>query len=125
MKKILLFNFITVAFLILTGCGRPLPTLEQIDLDAWRNDRNACAGKRTSMIQAIDGQKEKLLGLSEIEIVELLGNPDENNLYKRNQKFYYYYLQPSSTCSSKVDNPQKLLVRFTAMGIAKEVMIEL
>lgn len=124
MKKLINPSFAVVVLLILCACGKSLPKLEQIDRDAWKNDRNACGGKRTSMIQSIDGQKEKLLGLSETQIVELLGNPDENNLYKRNQKFYYYYLQPSPSCTSKGDNPQKLAIRFTAMGIAKEANIE-
>jgi hypothetical protein len=124
MKKMINPKFTAIALLIMCACGKSLPTLQQIDLNAWKNDRNACEGKRTSMIQAIDAQKEKLLGLSETQIVALLGNPDENNLYKRNQKFYYYYLQPSSSCASKTDNAQKLQVRFTAMGIAKEVSVE-
>ncbi len=44
--------------------------------------------------------EEKMLGLNEMEIVDLLGKPDKQELYKRNQKFYRYYLQPGPACSA-------------------------
>jgi outer membrane protein assembly factor BamE (lipoprotein component of BamABCDE complex) len=68
-------------------------------------------------------QKEELKGLSEDDIIELLGRPDRNELYKRNQKFYYYDLEPGKPCDSTAHN-QQLILRFNAMGLAKEVAIE-
>jgi outer membrane protein assembly factor BamE (lipoprotein component of BamABCDE complex) len=78
------------------------------------------------MSSAIEMQSKKLLALSEQEIVTLLGKPDENELYKRNQKFYYYFLEPSKQCSDTLgeNDPQKLVIRFNAIGLAKEVSIE-
>ena len=69
-------------------------------------------------------EKEKLLALDEKEVIKVLGRPDRNELFKRNQKFYYYFLQPAPECNLGNDNPQKLVVRFNAMGLAKEVVIE-
>ena len=110
---------------ILFSCSKPLPILEEIDLQAWKDDKLACAGKRDSMFNALETQKEKLLGLSEQEIISLLGKPDENELYKRNQKFYYYFVQPSKACAtSQSENPKKLVVRFNATGMAKEIGVE-
>ena len=110
---------------ILFSCGKPLPILDEIDLQAWKDDKLACAGKRDSMFNTLETQKEKLLGLSEQEIISLLGKPDENELYKRNQKFYYYFIQPSKACAtSQSENPKKLVVRFNATGLAKEVGME-
>ena len=110
---------------ILFSCGKPLPTLDEIDLQAWKDDRLACAGKRDSMVSTLETQKEKLLGLSEQEIISLLGKPDENELYKRNQKFYYYFVQPSKACATfQSENPKKLVVRFNATGLAMEVGVE-
>jgi outer membrane protein assembly factor BamE (lipoprotein component of BamABCDE complex) len=60
-----------------------------------------------------------------MQIVELLGRPDRNELYKRNQKFYYFNLKPAPDCPNY--NPEdnaRLAIRFNAMGLAKEVMIE-
>lgn len=76
------------------------------------------------MVTAIEAQKEKLLALDEMAIVKLLGKPDRNELYKRNQKFYYYYLQPGEDCSSFAGSAKRLAVRFNAMGLAKEIIVE-
>ena len=107
------------------SCRNPLPTLDQIDLDAWKDDKLACAGKRTSMSAAIQSQSNKLLALSEQEIIELLGKPDENELYTRNQKFFYYFLGPAKECSEMASgDPRKLVIRFNATGLAREVSVE-
>jgi hypothetical protein len=112
-------------FLVMMSCGKPVPKLEGIDQAAFANDKNACSGKRTEMIDAMTKEKEKLLALNEMEIVGILGRPDQNELYKRNQKFFYYFLKPSSNCGTKADSTASLLViRFNAMGLAKEVSIE-
>jgi outer membrane protein assembly factor BamE (lipoprotein component of BamABCDE complex) len=76
-------------------------------------------------MRAMESQSKKLLALSEQEVIALLGKPDENELYKRNQKFYYYFVQPSPTCTNAViQNPKKLVIRFNAVGLAKEVGFE-
>jgi hypothetical protein len=82
-------------------------------------------GKRASMTASITSQSDKLLALSEQEIISLLGKPDENELYTRNQKFYYYFLEPAKECGKTVDDdPQRLVIRFNATGLAKEVSFE-
>jgi outer membrane protein assembly factor BamE (lipoprotein component of BamABCDE complex) len=112
-------------FLILSGCGRELPKLEGFDLEQWQKDKNACGTYRTENLAIIQSQKEKLLALKEMQVVELLGRPDRNELYKRNQKFYYYYLRSAPECSThNADSTARLAIRFNAMGLAKEVMIE-
>lgn len=111
-------------FIVLLGCSKSLPELSGIDLDRWKDDHNACNGSRSEMIDPLRNQKGKLLGLSEMEIIKLLGRPDENELYKRNQKFYHYFLEPSANCEHATENPARLSIRFNAMGLAKEVAVE-
>lgn len=119
------FKYGAILFIFLCSCRKSLPTLDHINLQEWKNDKLACSAKRSSMAQAIEDQSEKLLALSEQEIISLLGKPDENELYKRNQKFYYYFVQPSRQCSdSVVGDPKKLVIRFNAVGLAKEVSVE-
>lgn len=67
-----------------------------------------------------------MLGLEEMQVIELLGRPDQNELYKRNQKFYYYWLTPSDQCDSThvAGTMLRLAIRFNAMGLAKEVAVE-
>jgi hypothetical protein len=111
--------------LFLFSCGKSLPSFENVDLKAWKDDKQACHGTRSSMMEAMEDQSQKLLALSQQEVIALLGKPDENELYKRNQKFFYYFVQPSASCTnSGTSNPKKLVIRFNAMGLAKEVSFE-
>jgi hypothetical protein len=108
---------------LLTACGKPLPDLENINLDSWKADRNGCNHIREKMLAPMKDQKDKLKGLSEDDIVDLLGRPDQNELWKRNQKFFHYNIAPGKNCG--VDSSGiKLSIRFNAMGLAKEVEIE-
>jgi len=116
-------NFFLLIFLAV-GCGKALPELENIDLKSWKQDKNACGQYRTSVISALDSQKNKLIALDERQVVELLGNPDRNELYKRNQKFYYYYLTPTAECANASPESKRLAIRFNAMGLAKEIAVE-
>jgi hypothetical protein len=114
-----------VLLLFLFSCGKSLPSFEDIDLQAWKNDKHACDGTRSSSMKAMESQSKKLLALSQQEVIALLGKPDENELYKRNQKFFYYFVQPAASCTnSDTNNPKKLVIRFNAMGLAKEVSVE-
>lgn len=76
------------------------------------------------MISAIREQREKLLTLREMQIVQLLGRPDGNELFERNQKFYTYNLTPGKNCEVQDSAAVQLEIRFNAMGIAKEVQVK-
>ena len=109
--------------LIVTYCGKPLPDLAPINLNTWKEDKGGCNGKRVSFVEELQHQKDELKGLSEKDIIQLLGRPDHNELYTRNQKFYYYDIEPGKSCLDQASGKQ-LIIRFTAMGYAKEVSIE-
>ena len=117
-KKLFLF------LILLTACGKPLPEFENMNLDAWKADKNGCSHEREKMIAALKEQKDKLKGLTEAEIIKLIGRPDQNELYKRNQKFFHYYIEASAKCDSANKNSKRLSIRFNAMERAKEVEIE-
>lgn len=117
-------SFLFLSFFVLVSCGKDLPTLNGIDVETWKSDKNGCEGKRFPMTNAIRVEKDKLLALDEKELINVLGRPDRNELFKRNQKFYYYFLQPAPECKIGNENPLKLIVRFNAMGLAKEIVIE-
>lgn len=123
MRRFRWLNMLLIS-LIVFSCGKSLPELEGIDIQTWKSDRNGCSSKRLQMRDAIQKEKNKLLSLDELAIIQLLGKPDRNELYKRNQKFYYYFLEPSELCSTRVSSPGKLSIRFNAIGLAKEVVVE-
>ena len=116
---------IALTFLILSSCGPSHPHIEGLDVTTWKNDKKGCAGERSKMKDTLVSQKDKLLALSELDIVDLLGKPDERELYKRNQKFYYYFIEPSNGCNLASNGKSlRLVIRFNAMGLAKEIVTE-
>jgi len=116
--------FVLLSAFLLFSCGKPLPELQNIDTVRWKEDRNGCTGSRQGMVEAIREQRNELLALKEMQIVQLLGRPDGNELYERNQKFYYYNLSPGKNCGFKDSTALQLEIRFNAMGIAKEVQVK-
>lgn len=117
-------SFILVG-LLLVGCGKQLPTLQNFDSDKWKADKNGCAGERRQFHASLTAQRNELLGFEELQLIELLGRPDQNELSKRNQKFYFYFIDPAPICGEKTDSlAKRLTIRFNAMGISKEVLIE-
>lgn len=118
MKKWLFLSVVLIA------CGKPMPDLSPLDLEQWKEDKNGCLRLREQNISHLIDQLEELKGLSEKDIIELLGRPDRNELYKRNQKFYYYDIDPGKTCPDSKPENQQLVLRFNAMGLAKEVTVE-
>lgn len=121
----ILFRTLLVGVLVVNlACSRPVPALEGLDVAAWKADRHACQGIRAAGVATLQEQKKNFLGLSEMQIVSAFGTPDRNELYKRNQKFYYYDLQPSTDCPHATTDALALVIRFNAMGLAKEISIE-
>jgi hypothetical protein len=109
---------------VIVSCGKPLPDLQNIDLNLWKEDKGGCKNLRSAELNDLNSNLENLKALSEKDIIELLGRPDRNELYKRNQKFYYYDLEPGKSCSDSIKVNQQLVLRFNAMGRAKEVTVE-
>jgi hypothetical protein len=122
MKNFKWLSLIAIVILI-SSCGKDLPELKGIQLSDWKTDRDGCHGIRAQSLDTLKSQKNLLLGLREMQIVEVLGKPDRNEPYKRNQKFFFYFLQPGESCDSTSESPAYLLVRFNAMGLAKEISV--
>jgi hypothetical protein len=109
--------------LMLMGCGKPLPELVGVNLTDWKNDKDGCNGSRREMMDQLISQKDKILSLDEMDVTSLLGKPDQTELYKRSEKFYKYCFSDGPTCGT--DSPPKTMtIRFNAMGLAKEVVVE-
>lgn len=120
----LLKHSAVLLFMLLISCGKELPKLEGFDTDEWKKDKNACQGVRQSMEGMLRKELVKLKGLAEMDVIKLLGRPDQNELYKRNQKFYYYSITPGPGCVGADSVAIKLVLRFNAMGYAQLVSIE-
>lgn len=120
------FTYTVIILLLSISCATKPTDFEGINMELWRSDRKACNQIRTQSKDAFAAQKDRLLALSETQVVEQLGSPDIQQLSKRNQKFYYYYLEPHGECAMEDSStrPLRVAIRFNAMGLAKEVRIE-
>lgn len=117
-------HFALLSLVVLIACGKSSPELENFDTVTWKNDRNGCEGKRSGMIASMQAQTNKLLSLKEMQVVQLLGRPDGNELYERNQKFYYYHFTPGKACAVSDSSTTQLVLRFSAMGVVTEAIVK-
>jgi len=121
--KIIIYISLAI-MLALTYCNKK-KRLEGFDSERWIEDRNGCDGERVKMRRELLKVKFRMRGLQTSEIEDLLGRPDAIELYKRDQKYYIYYMEPGPDCdNAKLENPLKLYVRFTAVGIANELSLK-
>jgi len=124
-------KYLSLIFLLIISCNSFIE-IDNFSSEEWKSDRNGCLKIRESMAQSILAQKNQLLGQSEHSILKLLGRPDKNELYRRQQKFYIYYIEPGPLCketsqasqaSQASDFATYLSLRFNATGVVKEVFI--
>lgn len=110
--------------LLLSGCQGKRTYLPDFHSDQWKSDPKGCEGIRASMRDEVNSVTASLRGLSENDILDILGTPDENELYKRNQKFYVYHITPAASCNKPAEKTGEYLeIRFSATNMASEVQI--
>jgi hypothetical protein len=118
----LYLNIVMIALFFFAGCNTDI-NLKNFDEVKWIEDTNGCKLDRLGMLDALEKQKDELKRLNQDEIIMLLGKPNQNELYKRNQKLFIYYISPKN-CDEKIYQPYTYLsIRFNATGLAKEVII--
>lgn len=121
----LIFLFLLSWTILLSGCDKPVE-IQGFDKSAWKADRMACNGHRLGQETVIMEAREAFLGLSQEEIIDLMGKPERQELYSRGQKFYIYYLSPSSKCQEgQADvNTRFLYIRFSAINQVNEIFVQ-
>lgn len=73
------------------------------------------------LVENLEKQKEKLMGLSQSQIVNLLGKPDAQELLKRNAKTFTYYLSEGSQCGKGLQEGVALRIHFGALNYVSEI----
>jgi len=108
-----------MAILLCIMACTEIPKLENIDIQKWKDDKNGCKGNRVEAIDDLLAQKAKLKGLSQNEIIQLLGTADKHQLYERSQKFFIYYLEANENCEKYTEGYIKALyIRFNSLDQA-------
>jgi hypothetical protein len=118
-----------VLFTTLTSCKEEID-LQGFDIKKWREDYKGCKNNRLELLAEFDQKvKPKLQGLSEKEVYKLLGKADMNELSRRNQKFYYYFIESGKQCANDTDSStntkpaRRMQIRFDAINNVNEVVI--
>ena len=118
-------TFILIFICLLFSDCSQVTTIDGLDTDTWKADKNGCGESRKGLEKSFLENKDKLKGYSQREIGRILGKPDEVDLYKRNQKFFIYHIFPGKQCPGiTIDSrPRSLYIRFSAMDVSNEVFV--
>lgn len=110
---------ITILF---TASCYPKIKIEGFDKEKWVASYDNCQSEKKEIAQLIMKQEDKILGKGQAEVKALLGQPEENELYRRNQKFFHYAITPGDSCDN-IKSQERLSILFDALDRAKEVLI--
>jgi outer membrane protein assembly factor BamE (lipoprotein component of BamABCDE complex) len=118
-------GLLLLIFFLIQSCTTSIE-IEGFSSKDWKSDRNGCKNTRLASIKTLMMSRDKILGQEEHSILNLLGRPDKNELLRRQQKFYFYYLEPSPLCdniTSEVDSASYLSIHFNATGVVNEIFV--
>ncbi len=116
-------RYILIISLLTTGCYSKL-SLEGFNKAKWTDQNTNCSSYRLDIATYIVENQTVLLEGTQNEIESLLGQPEEHELYQRNQKYFHYRLSPPDSCAS-YEALSFLSIRFNAIGRANLVQVML
>lgn len=126
MKNALFSLILLLLTLIFVACGNGNISIEGLDTLSWKKDQKGCKSARVKLEASFMTDKSKLKGFSQREIMNILGKPDEIELYKRSQKFFIYYINPGRGCegSGIKTRPRSLYLKFSALDVSNEIFVK-
>lgn len=113
-------------FLGVCACSKKEVVIDDINLEKWKSDKFGCLGYRNNTIDIFQKSKDKLLKMSEVDIMAAFGKPDKAELIEKSQKIYAYYLNGNSNCSNynNSDSLSRILhIRFNSTGYANSLLV--
>lgn len=125
-------SYLLLGIALLTGCGNQPKDIEIEGFNAyqWQRDKFGCGNRRAAMLGPLLDSQEKLLNLSEGQVIASFGKPDGQELYGRGQKFLIYLTEPNVRCRARAARPNRpekvtsLYIRIDALGRVNEVFTE-
>ncbi len=121
-NRLRLLNLVLLPFIFI-GCNSSIH-IDGFSAEEWKEDKNGCLQKRVNEINILMDGKSNILGQSENEVLSLLGKPDKNQLYSRNQKIFVYYIAHKTNCENiNFSESTYLSIRINAIGVASEMFV--
>lgn len=112
--------FVLILFSIATlSCQSKSTSFESFNTIQWKAELSNCKGYRSSVIEGMETEFDKFIGMSERELIEALGSPTKTHLYTRGQKFFSYQIN----CHDSTNQSKSLRIRFSALDYVNEVLI--
>jgi hypothetical protein len=127
--KLPLFLIITAILIgyYISYYNKKAPEIENMNYSLWKNDLYGCKSDREHLVNLIISNKDKFLKYNQNQIIDILGKPENQTLYDRGQKFFYYYIKYHPECGTKNALPEeeqiKLEIRFDALNRSKEIFV--
>ena len=127
--KLTLFLLI-VAILIgyyISYYNKKAPEIKGMNYSLWKNDKYGGKSDRENLVDLIISNRDKFLKYNQTQIINILGKPENQTLFERGQKFFYYYVKYHPECDKKNALPEeeqiKLEIRFDALNRSKEIFV--
>ncbi len=107
---------------LLFGCAEQA-RMDGFDSEKWRQDKKGCQDQRRAMLQDFDVIRLDLYGRDENDIKDILGKPDAEQLMRRGQRVFIYYLEPGAQCTerNKLSEANRAEVRLNALNKVSEI----
>lgn len=118
----LLAKAIIGSICFITSCGKQGIEINGFSKDAWQADKLACKGERALLIESLRAEKDKLKGVTDFQLTNLLGKPEGVGIEKRNKHTLIWYLKYGPQCSGEKGGTY-LEVRFNAVNLSNELLV--
>lgn len=114
---------VMVLCLCAMGCTNEIK-LAQFESQKWKDDPNGCKGEREKLLTTLLAGQSQLIGHNALEIKNLLGMPDSQELRTRGMVFFEYGVKGGNLCNPQsLNQPEILRIRFDALDRVTEVAV--
>lgn len=120
-------RILVLGFFLLSACSNTTTVIQGLDVSVFKEDRGSCEGKRLALVEKLKKEKEAFLGMTENEVLDLLGRYDVQVLDRRQKKIFIYFLEPGPHCEltqNASDATQSMAIRFNAVSLVNEVSFQ-
>ena len=116
-------KLLMIVALFCISCSKPLE-LKGFDKESWLTGKNGCSSSRIEQLDFLKMNNDLFIGVNEGSITKTLGKADRRELVTRMGRKYYYFITPSTNCSSEgKENPPALIIEFEQRGIVKMIIV--